>query len=65
MKLRLLDLIALIILIVGGINWGLIGLSQLDSGAWVLNLISNIETMIYVLVGLSALYIIVRVLKRK
>lgn len=56
-RLSGLDWIALILLIIGGLNWGLIGL-------WDFNLVSkvfgsgNFTRVIYDLVGLSAVYIL-------
>lgn len=55
----LLDKIAMIIAIIGGINWGSIGLFRFDIVAWIFGgqnmLISRI---IYTIVGLSALWCI-------
>lgn len=57
-KLNPLDWIALTLLVVGGINWGLVGLFQFDLVA---NLFggqdSLISRIIYILVGLSAVYV--------
>lgn len=54
-----LDKIAMIIAIIGGINWGSIGLFRFDIVAWIFGgqnmLISRI---IYTIVGLSALWCI-------
>lgn len=53
----MLDKIALIILIIGGINWGSIGLFQFDIVAWIFGgqgaIVSRI---IYTLVALSAIW---------
>lgn len=53
----MLDKIALTLLIVGGLNWGLVGLFQFDLVAWIgggtAGLISRI---IYVIVALSAVW---------
>lgn len=53
----MLDKIALIILIIGGINWGSIGLFQFDIIAWIFGgqgaIVSRI---IYTLVALSAIW---------
>jgi len=55
----MLDRIALIILIIGGLNWGSIGLFRFDIVAWICGgqeeLLSRI---IYTIVGLSALWCI-------
>lgn len=59
-KLNALDWIALALLIVGGINWGLVGLFQFDLVATLFGgQDSLISRIIYVLVGLSAVYIAV------
>ncbi len=51
------DWVAMILLIVGGINWGLVGLAQFDLVAAIFGgqdaLLSRI---VYILVGLAALY---------
>lgn len=55
--MKALDMITLILVIIGGLNWGLVGLfdfnlvSTIFGGAG-----SAITRIIYVLVGLSALY---------
>lgn len=55
----MMDKIALILSIIGGLNWGLIGLFQFDLVAFLLggsgSLLSRI---VYALVGLSALWCI-------
>ena len=55
--MKALDTIALILLIVGGLNWLLVGLFEFDLVATIFGeqeeLLSKI---VYVLVGLSALY---------
>jgi hypothetical protein len=58
MKMNFLDWIAFILVIIGGLNWGLIGVIgfNLVDSLFGMGLISNI---IYVVVGLSALYLIV------
>ncbi len=50
-------LIALIILIIGGLNLGLIGLLNYDLIAVIFGAIPNVVRIINVLVGLSAAYI--------
>lgn len=55
--MKSLNIVTLVLVIVGGINWGLVGLFQLDLVAAVFGgqeaLLSRI---VYVLVGLSALW---------
>ena len=53
----MLDKIALAILIIGGINWGSIGLFQFDLVAWIGGGQSGIVSrIIYTLVALAALW---------
>lgn len=55
--MRTLDMIALILLIVGGINWLLVGLFQFDLVASIFGGQDSIlSRIIYVVVGLCALY---------
>jgi uncharacterized membrane protein YuzA (DUF378 family) len=56
-----LTTVVFILLVVGALNWGLVGLGWLVSGAdWnVVRMVlgrSNLEAVVYVLVGLAGLY---------
>lgn len=53
-----LDWIAMTLLIVGGINWGLVGLVNFDLVAALFGEISPVSRIIYTLVGISALWTI-------
>ncbi len=55
-KLGVLDLIALILVIVGGLNWGLVGAFKFDLVAAILGDMSIIARIVYILVCLSAIY---------
>lgn len=55
-KACFIDYLALILLIVGGINWGLVGAIQKDLILGILNLDLSIARGIYVLVGLAGLW---------
>ncbi len=55
--MRIIDRIALFLLVVGGINWGLVGLFEFDLVAWICGGSENIiSRIVYVLVALSALW---------
>ena len=54
-KKTVLDWIALILLIIGGLNWGLVGLGV---GDVLVYLGETLATIIYILVGLAGLYTI-------
>jgi uncharacterized membrane protein YuzA (DUF378 family) len=58
-KLSVLDWIALILIIVGGLNWGLVGIFNFDLVAAIFGAMSAIARIVYVLVGLSALYTLI------
>lgn len=55
-RLNALDWIALVLLIVGGINWGLVGLFNFDAVAAIFGSMQSVSRVIYILVGLAALY---------
>jgi uncharacterized protein len=52
------DLIALILVIVGGLNWGLVGLFNFDLVATIFGAGSTLARIVYIVVGLSAAYMI-------
>ncbi len=55
----MLDKIALTLLVIGGLNWGSIGLFQFDLVAWIFGGQTGIVSrIVYVLVGLSAVWCI-------
>lgn len=55
----MLDRIALILTIIGGLNWGSIGLFQFDLVAWLFGGQDNIVSrIIYALVGLASIWCI-------
>ena len=59
-KLKGLDIVALVLTIVGGLNWGLVGILKFDLVAWLFGGAANVVArVIYTLVGLSALYLLI------
>ena len=57
-KMSTLDWIALILIVVGGLNWGLVGLFQFDLVEVILGSVPIAQRIVYILVGLSAIYTI-------
>lgn len=56
---NMLDRIALLLLIIGGINWGLIGIFSFDLVAFIFGgQAAILSRVIYVLVGISAIWCI-------
>lgn len=55
----MLDKIALILTIIGGVNWGLIGIFQFDLVAWIFGSQSAIiARIIYTVIALAAIWCI-------
>jgi uncharacterized membrane protein YuzA (DUF378 family) len=55
----IMDRIALVLAIIGGLNWGSIGLFQFDFVAYLFGgQLSSVSRVIYTLVGLSAIWLI-------
>jgi len=54
---EILDLIALILVIIGGINWGLVGLVNFNLVQAIIG-VGIITSILYTLVGVAALYMI-------
>ena len=57
--MQVIDRIALILAIIGGLNWGSIGLFRFDLVAWICcGQASVVARVIYTLVGLAAIWCI-------
>lgn len=55
----IIDRIALILAIIGGINWGSVGIFRFDLVAWLFGgQTSSVSRIVYTLVGLAALWCI-------
>ncbi len=54
--MKVIDKIALVLIIIGAINWGLIGLFGFDLVATLFGEMSVISRIVYGLVGLSGLW---------
>jgi uncharacterized membrane protein YuzA (DUF378 family) len=58
-KLSALDWIALILLVIGGLNWLLVGLFSFDLVAAIFGSMSVVARIVYVIVGLCAIYMLI------
>ena len=67
--MKLFDVIAGTLLIVGGLNWGLVALAEFDLVAWIFGeefgTTNAASRIVYGLVGLAAVYAIASVLSRR
>lgn len=59
--MRPIDVLAAVLLVVGGLNWGLVALFNFDVVAALFGAGSILARIVYGLVGLSALYQIVTI----
>jgi uncharacterized protein len=57
--MKFINVFTLILLIVGGLNWGLVGLFSFDLVAAILGAGSGLARIVYILVGLSAAWQII------
>lgn len=55
---NVLDIVTLVLVIIGGLNWGLVGLFGFNLVEAIFGSIPVLMNIVYVLVGLSALYLI-------
>lgn len=61
----MLDRLALFLLVVGGLNWGLVGIFEFDLVAWLFGgSASIVSRIVYILVAVSALWSISLFFKR-
>ncbi|HOD66314.1 MAG TPA: DUF378 domain-containing protein [candidate division Zixibacteria bacterium] len=54
------DVIAVALMVVGGLNWGLVGLLHFDLVATLLGDATLLSRLVYMVVGLGALYQVVQ-----
>lgn len=54
--MKTLDVIAAILLVIGGLNWGLVGLFGFNLVEFLFGELPLIARLVYILVGLSAVY---------
>jgi uncharacterized membrane protein YuzA (DUF378 family) len=62
-RIGAIDWLAMVLMIIGGINWGLVGLMNIDLVATVFGDGSTASRAVYALVGLAALYSVYTVSK--
>lgn len=60
-----LNLITLIILFIGGLNWGLVGIFNWNLVDAIFGVGSVVSTIIYILVGISTLWLIINAIANR
>lgn len=63
--MKQLSMVAMLLIVVGGLNWGLVGFFNFDLVAWIFGEMTFVSRLVYALVGISALYIALTSLKKK
>jgi uncharacterized membrane protein YuzA (DUF378 family) len=58
MKLNVIDWLAMVLVIVGGLNWGLVGAFKFNLVDTLFGDMSTLSRLVYTLVGLSAVYLV-------
>lgn len=63
--MKMLHMIAFILVIIGGLNWGLVGIGGFAGGDWnlvhlILGFSSSLEWLVYILVGASAVWLVIK-----
>ena len=56
LRMSVLDYIAMALLIIGGLNWASVALFNIDFVATLLGVLSPATRLVYLLVGIAALY---------
>ena len=54
--MKALNILAAVLVVVGGLNWGLVGLANFDLVATLFGSMSTLSRIVYALVGVAALY---------
>ena len=65
MKMNELDWAAWVLLLIGGLNWGLVGAFKLDLVMTILGTRPALVQLVYILVGLSGLYWLYKMMTMK
>ena len=56
--MKTIKIIAIILVVIGGLNWGLVGIFNFDLVAAIFGAMTTISRIVYALVGLSAVYLV-------
>ena len=60
-----MDILALILVIIGAVNWGLVGFARFDLVAWIFGgQTASVSRVVYALVGLAGLWCITLLIRR-
>ena len=54
--MKALGIVTAVLIVVGGLNWGLVGILKFDLVATILGNMTMLSRLVYALVGISAIY---------
>ena len=57
--MKTIDILALVLLIIGGLNWGLVGIFNFDIVSALFGMGTTMSKAVYALIGLSGLYYVI------
>ena len=57
MNMKIVHMVLFLLVIIGALNWGLVGLLNINLVNMVLGSVPMLERLVYILVGVSAVYI--------
>ena len=58
--MKIIQTVAMILIIVGGLNWGLVGFFNFDLVATIFGEMTTVSRIVYALVGLSAVFTVIK-----
>lgn len=56
---KMVSMVAMLLVVVGGLNWGLVGLLDINLVMMLFGSVPMLEKLVYILVGVSAVYLAV------
>lgn len=59
LKLNVMGWVALVLVVVGGLNWALVGIFSFDLVAAIFGEMSALARIVYAVVGIAAIYILI------
>lgn len=59
--MKTMDVVVWVLLAIGGLNWGLVGIFKVDLVATIFGEMALLSRIIYIIVGLAALYDIIAI----
>ncbi len=65
MKMKDLDMVAYVLVLLGALNWGLVGAFKLDLVQLILGTAPALVQLVYILIGLSGLYGVYMMMNKK